>query len=352
MEGRVKEKLRISAAVSVAVASALVLAGCGGLSTSAKPSVAAASEDPALVKQALKEGALTIYTAQAQDVVTAVTTAFNEQYPGIKISTFRSTGVDLLNRYASEAEAGAVAADVLAPSTNPEFIEDHPDWFLKLTPKVVPNLASWPSQFAFPRHVAVAVTSSIITYNSTTVTGGDVPKTWKDLLDPQFKGKCILLDPRASDGYLSFFEVLKKKYGDSFLQKLAAQGCQWDDSGATASQEVASGSFSIAVGNYPAHNKDLIAQGAPVKMVQGLTPDPGLLQAAAISTKAPHPAAAKLFVNWFLTKQGQSVTCAGVYSPVAGKIAGCPALPKGYTPAIWGISDTERAAIYRLLGLS
>ena len=345
---------------------ALVLSGCGG-ATDSEPSAAAAEPSAAgpepsasgagadgaledLVAAALEEGELTIYSSASEDVLQAQVDAFTAEYPGIEVSTFRATGGELFNRYASEAEAGAVAADILAPSVNPDFLEES-GYFLELTPDLIPNLAEWPQEYVFPHHVAVAITSTVITYNTDTVAEEDVPSSWEDVLDPKWAGQAMIMDPRSSDGYLSLYHVLRTELGDEFLEGLAAQDFTLTDSGGTAAQEVAAGAYQLAIGNYAAHSKDLIASGAPVALVDNLDPTPGLVHAAAISVDAPNPNAAALYINWYLTDAAQQVTCAGVYSPVAGDQPGCPELPEFYTPAVWGIPEDERAEIYSLLGI-
>ena len=344
-------RTKLFASIALTGAAALVLAGCGGLA-GPEPADSGAQDDALaeLVAAALEEGELTIYSSASEDVVQAQVDAFTAEYPGISVSTFRATGGELFNRYAAEAEAGAVTADILAPSVNPDFLEDS-GYFLELTPELIPNLADWPAEHVFPRHVAVAVTSSVITYNTDSVAEGEAPTSWEDLLDPKWAGQGMMMDPRASDGYLSLYQILRTEFGDEFLEDLGAQGFTLTDSGATAAQEVAAGAYQIAIGNYPAHSKNLIAEGAPVALVDGLDPSPGLVHAAGISVDAPHPNAAALYINWYLTRTAQEVTCAEVYSPVSGNLPGCPPLPEAYTPAVWGISDGDRAEIYSLLGL-
>lgn len=352
MEGHQHMRSKLFASITLVSLGAVVLSGCGGL-TAPEPDTSGAAGDDALaelIAAANEEGELTIYSSASEDVVKAQVDAFTAEYPGIAVSTFRATGGELFNRYASEAEAGAVAADILAPSVNPDFLEDS-GHFVELTPELIPNLADWPEDYVYPRHVAVAVTSTVITYNTDTVAEGDAPTSWEDVLDPKWAGQAMMMDPRASDGYLSLYQVLRNSFGDEYLEALGAQGFTLTDSGATAAQEVAAGAYQLAIGNYPAHSKDLIAQGAPVAVVDDLNPTPGLVHAAGISVDAPHPNAAALYVNWYLTKAAQEVTCAGVYSPVSGDLPGCPPLPEFHTPAIWGISAADRDEIFSLLGL-
>jgi iron(III) transport system substrate-binding protein len=356
MEGFMQKTFSVFKSIAMAGVAALLLSGCGGLSE-AEPIVPAApaeTEDKGaleiLVEAALQEGELTIYSSASDDVLKAVVDAFTADYPGITVSTFRATGGELFNRYASEAEAGAVAADILAPSVNPDFLEDS-GYFVELTTELIPNLADWPKEYVHPHHIAVAVTATTITYNTDLVSEDEVPTSWEDLLDPKWAGQAMMMDPRASDGYLSLWEILRKRFGDQFLEGIAAQGFELTNSGATAAQEVAAGAYKLAIGNYPAHSKGLIAQGAPVGLIEGLDPTPGLVHAAAISVNAPNPNAAALYVHWYMTKSAQQATCAGVYSPVKEDLPGCPSLPKFYTPAVWGISSTDQTAIFSLLGL-
>jgi len=340
---------RMAAVVTSVVAAGALLAGCSGSPSSSSSS--GSSDDPlaALVEKANAEGSLTVYASAAESTIQDLLAAFNKQYPDIQTDYFRGAGTALFNRFQSEAEAGTTAADVFMPTIQPSFITDHADWFTKLDDDVLPGYSDWPADFKTDYTVQTVVEEVTVLYNTNNVK--NPPKSWQDVVaSDQYKGKIVLLDPTSSPSYMSWYEIMRQKFGDDFLRKLAALDPVYVDTGATGAQQVANGSMDLMLPAYPSHATALIAQGAPLDMVTNLDPTQGITTSVAITSGAPHPNAAALFAHWMTTKDAFNAYCSGGMFSAVIPGTDCQQLASNYVQPIWDISQAEKDQIVSLLG--
>jgi iron(III) transport system substrate-binding protein len=345
-------KLRRRGVPLVALAAVMMLAGCGGSDGAQEVKIASpGSADylATLEAAANEEGTLTVYASAGESQIQAITDTFKKDYPNIDVSYLRLPGGPLLNRYASEAQSGSVAADVFMPAVQPDFIEKHPDWFVKVTDEMIPSAKGWPSKFRTDLQIHIAIENVVLTYNKNLVK--TPPTSWEDVLDPKWTGKAMITDPRSSPGYMSWFYIMQQKFGDDFLKRLAALKDPLVDSGAVGAQKVAAGAYAMSFPSYPSHTIALEESGAPIGVLKDLNPTQGLTTSVAISAKAPHPNAARLFANWLVGPKGHNVLCGGVYSAVGKGAAECDPVATNYTPAVYDISAADQAKILSLLGL-
>jgi len=163
---------------------------------------------------------------------------------------------------------------------------------------------------------AVSVNTVVYAYNSNLVPGVDVPRSALDFLKPLFKGKLITTDPSEDDAGLSAFNLIVGKYGWDYMDKYMAQQPGFVTSGHQAvSNAIASGE-KLATFDSTSTTPRLKAEGKPIEPVLSQDdPTPVFLVGAAIFRDAPHPNAAKLYLNWYMAKEQQSRF--GTYSPRA-----------------------------------
>jgi ABC-type Fe3+ transport system substrate-binding protein len=163
-------------------------------------------------------------------------------------------------------------------------------------------------------------------YNTALVPAADIPKNALDFLKPLFTGKLIATDPGHDDAGFYVFYSIVEKYGWDYMAKYMAQKPKFVTTGhATVSNEIADGTM-LATFDSTSTTPRLKAQGKPIDLLLSRDdPTPLFYVAGAIFKDAPHPNAAKLFLNWYLEPEQQRRT--GTFSPRSDVPP-----PKGWQP--------------------
>lgn len=350
------------------LATAFVLSACGGAEEAAPapapaPAPPTESGEPApvevdaygmpmdIVEAALAEGRVNLYTSQGTSVAQDTADAFMAAYPGISVEILRLSTGPLQARIGQEQEAGIVEGDWTTLAAGALF-RDHPEWFLELDEELVPNLPVIPEVHRGERFVRTVFGIHLVTVNSDAISAADIPSRWEDLIDPKFKGRFMLLDPRSSPTYLSWAYYMRQLKGDDFITALMANEPVLVDSGVGGSQQVAAGAYDFVGPNVGAHSRGLISDGAPI--VTNIIGDPfhGFAHHSALFVNSPNPNAARVWLNWLLTAEAQSVNCEGVYGTSHPTAEGCLVVPEGLIIAKDDISFAEGTALLKLMGLS
>jgi iron(III) transport system substrate-binding protein len=267
-------------------------------------SVAQDSHTQKLIDGAKKEGALVWYMSASIEDAQAILLAFNKKYPFLKTDFFRAGSARLFNRIMNEARAGKVLFDLVAV----RGLETHQ--LVKaglLQPYVSPESAAYPAGFKDSKGYWVDYFDSynVIGYNTQLVAREQAPKSWEDLLDPKWKGK-IALDEENFSWYGAMTQKWGKEKTQRYMRALAKQDIQLRNGQTLIAQLMAAGEFSVAM--VLAHRiEKMKEQGAPVAWVTTLDPVTVSLHPIGIAAKAPHPNAAKLFVDFILSKDGQQL---------------------------------------------
>ena len=145
-----------------------------------------------------------------------------------------------------------------------------------------------------------------LAYNPKLLKPEDAPKTWKDALDPKYTGVINAKTSTSGLQHVAWYE-LRNLYGDEYFQKLAELKPRGFNSYVQQFDRMVSGQDTIVhTAQYSAYLLSK-AKGAPVEFVfpeEGLALTPGVLGVVA---EAPHPNAAQLFMDWFLSVPGQKV---------------------------------------------
>lgn len=264
----------------------------------------AAEREQALVEGAKKEGALTIYFVFARPVMEKLFQQFGEKYPFLDIKfTREGRGTALANRYLMEHRAGRSVGDVVAGGDSAilPLIEAE-----SLAAYRSPEHKHFPKEYMdkHGRWTAAFISKWVFGYNTSIVDRAKLPKTYMDLLDPYWKGK-VALDPLPNNfvrGTLKAFG--EKKSLDFFHKLLKTQDIQFRRGRTLQTQLLAAG----AIGSSPEVRHSLLKQlkedGAPVDFHFSY-PFPVTNGSIGILNSAPHPHAAALFIDYWLSETGQ-----------------------------------------------
>ncbi len=307
-------------------------AACAPAAAPSTPASAPAATPPAwqkewddLVAAAKKEGTLALVTSVGEGYKKAVA-AFEEAFPGIKVEQTSLIATQFAPRAFQEMQAGVFAYDAITTShyqsgqslyVNGRMAPLKP---LVFRPDVMDDKVwkdGFPAgfvdrdkQFAYAGFVAK---SRFLWINTDLVKEGEIT-TAQDLTNPKWKGGKILTgDPRVNGAGSVPASDLRAAFGDDLMKKI------WKDQEPVLSRDnrqmaefMVRGRYPIGIGT-PGENilPEFLAQGLgkQLKYVEGEGMDQGSSGQDVLYyfDKAPHPNAAKLFINWFLTKEGQSV---------------------------------------------
>jgi len=273
--------------------------------------------DRALVAAATKEGEVVWYTTLiVSQIVRPLIAAFNRQFPQIKVSFVRGDSPQVLLWLLNEASAHQVKSDVWNLASGFGKLRAA-GGAAKLT---LASARGLPSDYLDPNGywVATDMTVHVLAYNTTLVPKDAVPRTRQDLLNPRWRGKMVwkVSDMTGSSGFIgAVLATMGEERGMTYLHALARQQIVPVLSSARAMlDQVIAGEYAIGLQASNHHVAISAGQGAPV----GWTPldsASATLQLAGISANAPHPNAARLFLDFAVSPAGAAVYRDAGYLP-------------------------------------
>jgi ABC-type Fe3+ transport system substrate-binding protein len=274
--------------------------------------------DPKLVEAAKKEGEVVWYTTLIVDqIVRPLIKSFQSYVPGIDVKYVRADGLQLAVRMTNEIRAGRVQSDMwcTVDAVLPLLQAG------ALAQFEVPSAKELPAALVDPNRRWVATNLGVrsLAYNSQLVPKEQAPRSYQDLLDPRWKGKMVW-NPKSMTGSWAFIATVIRSMGEergmAYLRQLAKQDIVPLPIAIRAVLDrVIAGEYAIGLEMNNTHVAISAAHGAPVKWVP-LDAVTETLQAAGISTGALHPNAAKLFLDFIVSRAGQNVFRDNDYLPM------------------------------------
>jgi iron(III) transport system substrate-binding protein len=304
----------------------------------------ASSLDAAIAKYydaAKKEGKLVVYGVGTAALYNPIHDAFVKRFPGIDLQGVDQRGRETREKIIAEQQSRNYVVDVAISGTDTQqelvksgYVEDYQAADIgSVIPELVP-----PDRKNNPRTVTVFT----VAINTNLVPPDQEPKKWSDFFDPKWKGKLEMDDPRGSGPGGTILSGVEALYGpEDTDNKLAAQNLFFATQAGPLLDALARGEYAVYLSS--AHT-DVIAQrqaGAPIKQLRpeegvGITP----INQALIKN-APHPNAAKLWIEWSLSEEGQKLLADQGYAPVRkgiettqpeASVAGAKFLPRDDDP--------------------
>jgi iron(III) transport system substrate-binding protein len=154
-----------------------------------------------------------------------------------------------------------------------------------------------------PYWTAMYTNPYVVAYNTKLIARERVPKAYEDLLKPEFRGQ-ILMEVNKPDWFAGMLQIMGRERGLSYMRELAKQKIPVRTGHTLLAQLVAAGEAAIDI-NIPIHIVENMKQsGAPIDWTAP-NPVPGIMSGIGIAANAPHPAAAKLVLDFVLSRDGQ-----------------------------------------------
>lgn len=289
-----------------------------------------------VVDAAKREGKVVLYSALVGAPSTErIAKAFEDEY-GIPVETLEARASELLERVRTEQASGRSLGDVSyngSTATERQMLDS-----VFVAHGALPSAARLAAPFmsdgtrvpAFVIHFGILV-------NTELVKPSDEPKSWKDLLLPRWKGQILADDVHPVGSGSLFFQATYGKLGREFHEKLAAQDPSFTRDPRGSQRRVARGEYPVFFPSSLAAMKEL--EGLPLKTV---VPSEGavyVLYQTAVFKNAPHPNAARLFMDFLLSDEAQAIYAEDGYGPVVEA-----AQKKTSRPALLGTSDLSTMA--------
>ncbi len=269
--------------------------------------VSGASAQDVRLEAAKKEGKVVWYTSLALPSAEKVAKLFEAAYPGIKVEVHRTGSERILSRVMQELQANIKNVDVVHTSDAGHFVLlKTKSLLMKYTPAGVEGFpAGFKDKDGY--FFGLRATVNAIAYNTKSISAAEAPKTWKDLLDPKWKGKMVTAHPGYSGVIATHVLALVNQYGWDYFKQLAQNRLMLVQSAVDPSGVVASGERAVAVngGEYTFYQTR--KKGNPIEIVYPKEGVPLVVSPTAITSFAPHPNAAKLFTDFGFSREIQQV---------------------------------------------
>jgi iron(III) transport system substrate-binding protein len=254
-----------------------------------------------IIQAAKQEGEIVFYASLGLEDANSLINQFTKQYPFLKVRQNRLETERLLTKYLMEAGAGKYLADVV------QTFAFSMHTFTKkglLSQYISPEAQFYPEGFKAEGYWTTAYAQPyVVAYNTKTVPSPQLPKTYGDLLNPFWKGN-MMMEGTKIDWLAGMLQIMGKEKGIDYMRKLAKQDLNLRAGHTIMLQMIAAGESLVDV-NVPITSVERAKRnGAPLDWL-ALGPVPSVLVGIGVSGKPQHPNAAKLFVDFVLSKQGQ-----------------------------------------------
>ena len=275
------------------------------------------------VDGAKKEGKLSLYIYDGEDVLATVARLFQKKYPEIDIVTTPGRGNTLAPRIMAERRAGKYLVDVYMAGVTTAYDVFYRAKILDsvraalILPEVTDESKWWSGQHQYvdpeKRYIFVYVgnVNQYISYNTKFVQPGEIRSYW-DFLHPKWKGRILSRDPKISGSQRIGLRMIyySPELGAEFIRRL------YGETDITITQEMRQATDWLGAGKFAicffcSEIPKAKMQGVPVdefdsaqwKEVRAIST--GNQGSVVLLTQQPHPNAARLFVNWLLSREGQ-----------------------------------------------
>jgi iron(III) transport system substrate-binding protein len=249
------------------------------------------------------EGKMVFYAVFNANDSKALIDAFKKEYPKIDASFYRATDAQMMQRILNEARAGKSLWDVAMVTSSYGYDLKKRGLF---APYDSPERKFYREGYKDPQATWTSVYTNYgaFGYNTRAVPKSMLPKTYDDLLKPEWQGH-LTIAGRAYEWFATMIKAMGDEKGLSYMRALSKQ-VRVSDARTLIAQFIAAGEFKGALSAYSSTFEQLKPTGAPVDWLY-LNPVFANIHPMGLSAKAPNPNASKLFIDFVLSKKGQTL---------------------------------------------
>ena len=265
--------------------------------------ISSAATNADLIEAAKKEREVTLYTTTNLEEANAMSVRFKAKYPFLAVNIDRAEGERIITKVLQEARAKKPLVDVIQT----------PAFYLHAL-KARGTLGEYgsaedrffPPGFKEDRYwTATYYNPYVVLYNTRLVAAQNLPKRYEELLNPFWKNKMIVEKDKI-DWFTAMLHILGRDKGVKYMRDLARQDPMLRIGQTLITQLVAAGETTLQINANAVTVNRLRQKGAPIDWVAP-GPLPGLMVGVGLISQAPHPATARLFIDFLLSRDGQQL---------------------------------------------
>lgn len=264
-----------------------------------QPSAAATREQ--WIEGAKKEGEVILYASMNLEEANTMISRFEQKYPFVKVKLNRTDGEKLLTKILVEARAKKSFADAIQTLG---FAMHTLKKSQQLSHYLSTENGYYAKEYKEEGYWTTVYTNPyVVAYNPRMVGRENLPRRYEDLLHPMWQGK-MMMEPTKVDWFGGVLQVMGKEEGLKYMRALAKQKIMNRIGHDLIAQLVAAGEASLDI-DIPAPSVDRVRKrGAPIDWV-AFPPAPASLIGIGIASQPVHPNAARLYVDFVLSLEGQ-----------------------------------------------
>jgi iron(III) transport system substrate-binding protein len=264
---------------------------------------ARAADTDAALAAAKREGEVVVYASMNLGEANLLSGKFEQRYPFIKVKLNRTGSEKLLTRVLTEARAKKSFADVIQTVEFSMHVLTSRGVLGRYLPQANRLYANDFKEDGY--WTTVYYNPYVVAYNTRLVPPRAIPRTYEDLLDPKW-GKNMMMGGTKADWFAGVLQIMGREPGLKYMRALARQQPSLREGHELLAQLVVAGEGALDV-NIPASSVDRVKEkGAPIDWT-AVGAAPAVMVGIGQSAEAPHTNAAKLYIDFVLSREGQKI---------------------------------------------
>ena len=252
---------------------------------------------------AKREAEVVYYASMNLSEANALIGEFERRFPFIKVKLNRATSEKLLTRLLAEYSAKRSFADVIQTVEFSMHILARRGILARYTPQAN---SLYPKQFKEEGYWTTVYYNAYVTgYNNKLVPAENLPKTYDDLLDPIWKGK-LMMEGTKAEWFAGMLQIMGAERGLKYMRALARQQPSPREGHELLAQLIAAGEGLLDVNIPVASVERMKERSAPMDWT-ALGAAPAVMVGIGEASQAAHPNAAKIFLDFVLSRDGQKL---------------------------------------------